>query len=108
MRGMIGACTRLRMVALPCCDPGKANFDEPGRCCGLMPPRLREFPGAVCRESSCRSRLSETATPPGGAPWTVSWTFLLLEVGEHPVDGRSEEHTSDLQSLMRISYAVFC
>src|SRR3546814_2696068 len=22
--------------------------------------------------------------------------------------GRSEEHTSDLQSLMRISYAVFC
>src|SRR3546814_1472808 len=25
----------------------------------------------------------------------------------HPV-GRSEEHTSELQSLMRISYAVFC
>src|SRR3546814_8460701 len=25
-----------------------------------------------------------------------------------PVVGRSEEHTSDLQSLMRISYAVFC
>src|SRR3546814_5247376 len=25
----------------------------------------------------------------------------------HPVD-RSEEHTSELQSLMRISYAVFC
>src|SRR3546814_3108249 len=27
----------------------------------------------------------------------------------HPVPGlRSEEHTSELQSLMRISYAVFC
>src|SRR3546814_3693653 len=26
--------------------------------------------------------------------------------GGHP--GRSEEHTSELQSLMRISYAVFC
>src|SRR3546814_8368002 len=25
-----------------------------------------------------------------------------------PADGRSEEHTSELQSLMRISYAVFC
>src|SRR3546814_7301713 len=25
-----------------------------------------------------------------------------------PVRGRSEEHTSELQSLMRISYAVFC
>src|SRR3546814_6663579 len=24
------------------------------------------------------------------------------------VEGRSEEHTSELQSLMRISYAVFC
>src|SRR3546814_3045983 len=29
-----------------------------------------------------------------------------LEVGE--CDARSEEHTSELQSLMRISYAVFC
>src|SRR3546814_5173531 len=25
-----------------------------------------------------------------------------------PVNERSEEHTSELQSLMRISYAVFC
>src|SRR3546814_1046450 len=24
------------------------------------------------------------------------------------INGRSEEHTSELQSLMRISYAVFC
>src|SRR3546814_10320969 len=33
------------------------------------------------------------------------------DVGEHLLDnqlGRSEEHTSELQSLMRISYAVFC
>src|SRR3546814_10178568 len=31
--------------------------------------------------------------------------------GEHVLEaaiGRSEEHTSELQSLMRISYAVFC
>src|SRR3546814_4455319 len=27
---------------------------------------------------------------------------------EQHVGGRSEEHTSELQSLMRISYAVFC
>src|SRR3546814_6526633 len=36
--------------------------------------------------------------------------LVLQEVA--PVDaigvGRSEEHTSELQSLMRISYAVFC
>src|SRR3546814_5701574 len=30
-------------------------------------------------------------------------------MGFFPIDGeRSEEHTSELQSLMRISYAVFC
>src|SRR3546814_3274433 len=29
-------------------------------------------------------------------------------VRNEPVRGRSEEHTSALQSLMRISYAVFC
>src|SRR3546814_4525889 len=28
--------------------------------------------------------------------------------GAKPTPGRSEEHTSELQSLMRISYAVFC
>src|SRR3546814_5472683 len=37
--------------------------------------------------------------PPWASPdrtaWAVAWT-------------RSEEHTSELQSLMRISYAVFC
>src|SRR3546814_8210845 len=33
----------------------------------------------------------------------TSWGSLLLVT--HP---RSEEHTSELQSLMRISYAVFC
>src|SRR3546814_6915302 len=27
---------------------------------------------------------------------------------QHRLAGRSEEHTSELQSLMRISYAVFC
>src|SRR3546814_3565386 len=27
---------------------------------------------------------------------------------EDGIDARSEEHTSELQSLMRISYAVFC
>src|SRR3546814_9057352 len=30
------------------------------------------------------------------------------EVVEQAAETRSEEHTSELQSLMRISYAVFC
>src|SRR3546814_7013356 len=38
-------------------------------------------------------------------------THLLAPDGQPIADiliGRSEEHTSELQSLMRISYAVFC
>src|SRR3546814_1859750 len=31
-----------------------------------------------------------------------------VHIAEHDAVGRSEEHTSELQSLMRISYAVFC
>src|SRR3546814_8834809 len=37
----------------------------------------------------------------------ASYLRLSLEIGTHE-PGRSEEHTSELQSLMRISYAVFC
>src|SRR3546814_4092411 len=37
---------------------------------------------------------------------------IAVTVNGHAVDGlialRSEEHTTELQSLMRISYAVFC
>src|SRR3546814_5707186 len=32
--------------------------------------------------------------------------FVILD--RNPLTTRSEEHTSELQSLMRISYAVFC
>src|SRR3546814_7266995 len=39
------------------------------------------------------------------APLFVQTCFVILGgIGSH----RSEEHTSELQSLMRISYAVFC
>src|SRR3546814_4771917 len=33
---------------------------------------------------------------------------VLRAAGKRGRDRRSEEHTSELQSLMRISYAVFC
>src|SRR3546814_5290593 len=48
---------------------------------------------------------------PPFAPWPAAAggakvRVYPLEVA--PTPGRSEEHTSELQSLMRISYAVFC
>src|SRR3546814_3387629 len=37
------------------------------------------------------------------------WPAERLGVADRGIrEGRSEEHTSELQSLMRISYAVFC
>src|SRR3546814_3048418 len=43
--------------------------------------------------------------PAGLAPSRIQ---CLLHPIHAPGIGRSEEHTSELQSLMRISYAVFC
>src|SRR3546814_5398693 len=57
-----------------------------------------------------------------GLGHTDAWDRLRASVLWHPMrgpcpvliasidgpDGRSEEHTSELQSLMRIPYAVFC
>src|SRR3546814_10828479 len=50
--------------------------------------------------------------------YPVRWSVLVVDnnctdgtaevVARHSRQGRSEEHTSELQSLMRISYAVFC
>src|SRR3546814_3731280 len=46
-------------------------------------------------------------------PMRVSWVPWLIaqhssQLNPGPLPFRSEEHTSELQSLMRISYAVFC
>src|SRR3546814_6210093 len=47
-----------------------------------------------------------------GVPWGVAsqsgMTYLERALGRVGIWQRSEEHTSELQSLMRISYAVFC
>src|SRR3546814_10256183 len=49
--------------------------------------------------TSCTS----TATTAGRNPVLSAPTMRAANI-----TGRSEEHTSELQSLMRISYAVFC
>src|SRR3546814_5250681 len=60
-----------------------ANDAEAGADNGWTPPRRRRDFGAARARRLC-----------AGDPQTQP--------------GRSEEHTSELQSLMRISYAVFC
>src|SRR3546814_3301482 len=56
------------------------------------------------------------ALQPGHPAGDIVLDLALQERGRHPIAvvgvhrqvARSEEHTSELQSLMRISYAVFC
>src|SRR3546814_3662240 len=43
----------------------------------------------------------------GGSARSSNSLANQIDIPEHVAD-RSEEHTSELQSLMRISYAVFC
>src|SRR3546814_3892834 len=40
--------------------------------------------------------------------YTACWMAILKMSMDQVASLRSEEHTSELQSLMRISYAVFC
>src|SRR3546814_3827196 len=43
-----------------------------------------------------------------GAVTAPAWGQSTETPAAGPTGGRSEEHTSEFQSLMRISYAVFC
>src|SRR3546814_3813001 len=61
---------------------------------GRVTPMASE---AVCRDD-CRVSYALGST---------GWRALAV-AAKSPSFGRSEEHTSELQSLMRISYAVFC
>src|SRR3546814_5595699 len=70
--------------------------------CGSVMP---DFEHVICfhilMEGACWAQLADESLP-----------AIRLGVGDAVIfaggDARSEEHTSELQSLMRISYAVFC
>src|SRR3546814_5465554 len=61
-------------------------------------------PGA----SPCDDRSGHRLPRRIGRARTVHSHGVHSRLGCRLYDGRSEEHTSELQSLMRISYAVFC
>src|SRR3546814_5205929 len=54
------------------------------------------------------SRRRATAGASSAQGWSRETALEPRRVGQPLVSRRSEEHTSELQSLMRISYAVFC
>src|SRR3546814_4067997 len=69
------------------------------------PPRSTRTDTLFPYTTLFRSSLASSPLP-AGAP--VSVWLAARSSFEASVMARSEEHTSELQSLMRISYAVFC
>src|SRR3546814_8095129 len=64
-------------------------------------------PQAVASAGPANAPIRHAA--PGDRPPCLSPPFpAKTRNAENPRAARSEEHTSELQSLMRISYAVFC
>src|SRR3546814_9098789 len=87
----------------------------------IMPSNHRKViillaPLAALCLSACGNSSVEAIKPPpekltcAGEPPVPEGAITDAVVGDYMVAqrARSEEHTSELQSLMRISYAVFC
>src|SRR3546814_4664889 len=93
------------------------------------PPNINQYPGLAAElqryADAARSELMQAVDGLAGekpsAPYDLSLAFNMLAETPQVVTvaangssytggahGRSEEHTSELQSLMRLSYAVFC
>src|SRR3546814_3598197 len=62
----------------------------------------------IFRSALITGALSTEAAKGSDAPFDPRIHALRGPAGPRDVGDKSEEHTSELQSLMRISYAVFC
>src|SRR3546814_2408466 len=70
--------------------------------------QVQLVPGQLQR---CQATRGDIQTQPANRRWRFTGQRQTRQVQFGPeaaVVRRSEEHTSELQSLMRISYAVFC
>src|SRR3546814_2375013 len=111
--GPAASCFRLRQVWLrpapQCSCPPSSK-----RACAVLPPLVRRLttasaPGGTLPAPSRRSPAALSATVPFRASPSVKRMLACIPAVSTGLSvSRSEEHTSELQSLMRISYAVFC
>src|SRR3546814_2082997 len=72
-------------------------------CASHIADALHKVPGVRSAQVSYADGNAHVATDPGTS--LAALTAAIAGLGNQ---ARSEEHTSELQSLMRISYAVFC
>src|SRR3546814_5518717 len=84
----------------------------PSRPTAMRPARSRmsgeiHTKGSAKPEISVQERVKVKATE-ALVSVRPSLRSTIMVTAKNTVPSRSEEHTSELQSLMRISYAVFC
>src|SRR3546814_2359717 len=79
----------------------------------LIEDRIGRFVGSVRQRYAQSRQIGRSSPEPSRRGFRISIPAILHRFAAvcMPARGyglRSEEHTSELQSLMRISYAVFC
>src|SRR3546814_7808622 len=93
------------------------NRCDPGQLAQEVGPVKKSLPSMDWRERPGLDRLlaaldadEDMARYVGGAVRDTLLGFPVadVDIATRPLPRRSAEHTSELQSLMRISYAVFC
>src|SRR3546814_7127309 len=72
------------------------------------PPRSTRTDTLFPYTTLFRSPLRQLPPSPGRTAGRAPASYAREPRGRYQAAERSEEHTSELQSLMRISYAVFC
>src|SRR3546814_3041211 len=71
--------------------------------------RDREFVGSAAETTTAAASCEQPRhREPGGNRHDLTHSHSPQKLAISAFRARSEEHTSELQSLMRISYAVFC
>src|SRR3546814_3464456 len=105
----------VRGIALRGERQGVADAVEPAHAAVSFAPwiasaRVRvKASSAAAAASPCAAMISTSADPTTTPSATLAISAACAGVRTpKPTATRSEEHTSELQSLMRISYAVFC
>src|SRR3546814_1819082 len=87
-------------------------YAAPGRVLVFDKLRIRNVGGGMMQKGYGLLKRNQVVPFPNRQRQCVGQIGLLQCIvdkpSEHGLGKRSEEHTSELQSLMRISYAVFC
>src|SRR3546814_5249223 len=99
------------MIALRPSRPGRSVWASCSSIISSSTCLARASQGALGHAPSLLSDVRNDAEVPRRSRTAEFFRDYLMQVMKRargPSAHRSEEHTSELQSLMRISYAVFC